>query len=98
EEHEGVRRMIVEPVLLDGRSVRLEPLSMEHHDQLCEVGLDEDLWRWTQTVIRTPEELRDYIETALKSMAEGSALPFATIDKASGRAIGSTRFANIDRS
>jgi RimJ/RimL family protein N-acetyltransferase len=33
----------------------------------------------------------------LRAQAEGSALPFATVDRASGRAIGSTRFANIDR-
>src|SRR5438874_11597409 len=48
--------------------------------------------------VRTPEEMRAYIETALSEQAAGTALPFATIERASGRAIGSTRYGNIDRS
>jgi RimJ/RimL family protein N-acetyltransferase len=41
--------------------------------------------------------MRAYIETALQWQAAGTALPFATIERATGRAIGSTRFGNIDR-
>jgi RimJ/RimL family protein N-acetyltransferase len=89
--------MVVEPVTLEGQYVRLEPLSLAHHAQLCEAGLDEELWRWIPQAVRTPEEMRAYIEMALEWQAAGSALPFATIEKATGRAIGSTRFANIDR-
>jgi RimJ/RimL family protein N-acetyltransferase len=88
--------MLVEPVILAGEHVRLEPLSIEHHAQLCEVGLDQEIWRWTTTKVCTPEEMRAYIETALKEQAVGTALPFATVEKSSGRAVGSTRFANID--
>ncbi len=87
----------VDPVTLDGLHVRLETLSLEHHPALCDAGLDEELWRWTTAFIRTPENMRKYIETALKELAEGTALPFATVDKASNRVVGSTRFANIDR-
>ena len=89
--------MNIEPVTLEGKHVRLEPLSQTHHAQLCEVGLDEELWRWIPQTVRTPEEMRGYIEEALRAQAQGIALPFATLDKASGRAIGSTRFGNIDR-
>ena len=90
--------MIVEPVTLEGKHVRLELLSLAHHAELCEAGLDEDLWRWIAAPVRTPEEMRAYIETALSEQAAGAALPFATIERASGRAIGSTRYGNIDRS
>ena len=38
--------MHIDPVTLEGRHVRLEPLSLEHLDELTEAGLDEDLWRW----------------------------------------------------
>jgi len=72
-------------------------LSLAHHDELCEVGLDEELWRWTPEVARTPEDMRAYIEAALTAQAAGTALPFATVEKSTGRAIGSTRFGNIDR-
>ncbi len=89
--------MRVEPVVLTGVHVRLEPLSLDHYPQLCLVGLDEDLLRWTESYRPTPEGLREYIETALKLQAQGIALPFAVIGKAAGRAIGSTRYGNIDR-
>jgi len=89
--------MLVEPVTLEGSFVRLEPLSLRHHAQLCKVGLEEEIWRWMPQPVRTPEEMRAFIETALAWQAAGTALPFATVAKATGRAIGSTRFANIDR-
>ena len=89
--------MNIQPVTLEGRHVRLEPLSLSHHADLCEVGLDEDLWRWIPTAVRTPEHMRAYIDLALRAQAEGAALPFATVDLKSGRAIGSTRFAAIER-
>lgn len=86
---------MLEPVTLAGRHVRLEPLSPGHVPALCEVGLDPELWRWTLAVIRTPEEMRAYVATALRERDEGRALPFATVDVASGRPIGSTRFGNV---
>lgn len=89
--------MLVEPITLEGQYVRLEPLSLAHHAQLCAVGLDEELWRWVVQPVRTPEEMHAYIQEALQAQAAGTALPFATVEKASGRAIGSTRFGNIDR-
>jgi RimJ/RimL family protein N-acetyltransferase len=89
--------MHIEPVTLEGSHVRLEPLSLAHHAGLCEVGLDEELWRWITTPVRTPDEMRAYIEEAMSWQRAGTALPFATIEKASGKVVGSTRFANIDR-
>ena len=89
--------MLVEPITLEGQHVRLEPLSLAHHAQLCMIGLDEELWRWVVQPVRTPDEMRAYIEEALQAQAAGTALPFATVDKVSGRAIGSTRFGSIDR-
>jgi RimJ/RimL family protein N-acetyltransferase len=88
--------MNIEPVIFEGRYVRLEPLSLDHYERLCEVGLDADLWRWTATLIRTPDEMRGYIQTALDWHAAGTALPFATIERSSGRVVGSTRLAAYD--
>ena len=89
--------MNVVPVTLEGRRVRLEPLSQAHHADLAAVGLEEELWRWIPTPVRTPEEMSAYIATALDEQARGVSLPFALIEKTSGRAIGSTRYGNIDR-
>ena len=88
--------MQLQPVTLEGQHVRLEALSLAHHAALTEVGLDDELWRWIVTPVRTPEDMRSYIETALREQAAGTALPFATVERASGRPIGSTRFLNID--
>jgi len=46
--------------------------------------------------VRTVEEMAAYIETALQEQERGVSLPFALIEKATGRAIGSTRYGNID--
>ena len=89
--------MNIQPVTLEGRHVRLEPLTLDHHADLCEAGLDEELWRWIPKAVRTADDMREYIEIALRAQADGSALPFATVERASGRAVGSTRFGNIDR-
>jgi RimJ/RimL family protein N-acetyltransferase len=89
--------MVVSPVVLEGTHVRLEPLTKTHLAGLSEVGLDEELWRWIPTPVRTREEMAAYIETALDEQAQGMALPFAIVEKATGRAIGSTRYGNIDR-
>ena len=89
--------MVVNPVLLVGVQVRLEPLAKTHLAGLAEVGLDEELWRWIPTAVRTWEEMAAYIETALSEQEHGASLPFAIVEKATGRTIGSTRYGNIDR-
>ena len=70
---------------------------MDHHAALCAVGFDPELWRWTLNLVETPEQMREYMKAALDAQARGSELPFATCERASGRAVGSTRFGNIDR-
>jgi RimJ/RimL family protein N-acetyltransferase len=86
----------IEPVTLTGRIVRLEPLALDHLDALAEVGLDPTLWRWIGFPVRTREDLRAYIEDALRDREAGRAMPFATVERASGRPIGSTRYGNVD--
>ncbi len=85
------------PVTLEGRHVRLEPLSLAHHDRLCAVGLDAELWRWGLSTLATPADMRAYIETALAWQAQGTAVPFAIVARATGQVVGSTRYANIER-
>ncbi len=89
--------MTVEPCVLEGTHVRLEPLTLDHLDALTAVGLDPDLWRWTLTQNHTPDDIRRYVETALAEQRAGQSLPFATVELSSGRVVGSTRFAAIER-
>jgi RimJ/RimL family protein N-acetyltransferase len=85
----------VHPVTLEGRIVRLEPLSLAHLDDLAHVAFVGDLWRWTMVQPSDVTGLRAWIEAALATAATGSEMPFATVDRASGRAIGSSRFMSI---
>ncbi|HZI67111.1 MAG TPA: GNAT family protein [Thermoanaerobaculia bacterium] len=85
--------MTLEPVVLQGTYVRLEPLSQHHFEDLLEVGLDPEIWRWTTERARTPEELRAWIDRALAARDTGAAMPFATVALPYGKAIGGTRFA-----
>jgi RimJ/RimL family protein N-acetyltransferase len=89
-------RLWVEPVILEGSVVRLEPLSIDHLPGLTAIGLDGELWRWTLNVNQTPGEMRGYVEKALAAAEEGTEVPFAIVERSSRRVIGSTRFLSID--
>ncbi len=89
--------MTIEPVVLQGRHVRLEPLSLDHLDGLIAVGLDPDLWQWIPTPFDSAEKMRFYVELALDEQKRGVSLPFAKVDARTGQVIGCTRFGNIER-
>jgi len=93
----------IRPVVLEGEHVRLEPLARGHLAALAEVGLDEELWRWTPTQVRTAPDLARYVDSALADAARGTAMPFAVIARGPateasthGAVVGSTRFGNVD--
>jgi RimJ/RimL family protein N-acetyltransferase len=85
----------VRPVTLEGDLVRLEPMSLDHLSGLADVALDPDIWRWTIARIRTVHDLRQWVERALAGQAAGTELPFVTVERSSGRLIGSTRYLAI---
>ncbi|MCC6415123.1 MAG: GNAT family N-acetyltransferase [Opitutaceae bacterium] len=84
------------PVTLTGEFARLEPLGLEHAADLARVGTEADIWRYLPTrAPRDDGEMRVLIETALAEAARGVRLPFAIIDLADGRAVGSTSYLDI---
>jgi N-acetyltransferase len=85
----------VDPVTLEGRIVRLEPLALDHVPRLAEVALDPAIWRWTIARPTTESELRDWAETALRAHEAGTEMPFVTLEASTGRPIGSSRYMNI---
>jgi RimJ/RimL family protein N-acetyltransferase len=85
----------VEPVVLEGTRVRLEPLRADHLEDLRRVAFDAPLWRWTIMGEQDEVGLRRWLDTALANADAGIERPFATIDRASGRAVGSTRYLSI---
>ena len=85
----------VQPVVLEGSLVRLEPLSLDHLDGLARVAFDPSIWRWTLARPTDLEGLRAWLEAALAGANAGAEMPYATIDVETGRPIGSTRFMSI---
>ncbi|MGH2378408.1 MAG: GNAT family N-acetyltransferase [Candidatus Limnocylindria bacterium] len=86
------------PVVLEGPRLRLEPLRMEHAAELYEAVRDPDIWTWLSW--KPPanvEEIAAYIRRALDHQVVGEHLPWLTRLRADGKAVGTTRFAHIDR-
>jgi RimJ/RimL family protein N-acetyltransferase len=76
---------------LQGRVVRLEPLTPGHADGLWEASRDKRTWRWLSVVQpSTRAALDDWLRAALETAQRGAEIPFATI--AGERVVGSTRF------
>jgi RimJ/RimL family protein N-acetyltransferase len=85
----------LEPVVLEGSRVRLEPFTLDHVPGLAEVALDPAIWQWTLARPTSEADLRAWAEAALVGRDAGTEFPFATIDVATGRPIGSSRYMNI---
>jgi RimJ/RimL family protein N-acetyltransferase len=85
----------VEPVILEGRRVRLEPLGLEHVPRLAVVALEPAIWQWTLARPTSEADVRSWAEAALAGRAAGTEFPFVTLDAATGRPIGSSRYMNI---
>ncbi len=88
--------MPIPPITLTGHTVRLEPLSESHIPDLCRVGLDERIWRFMRYgMVLTEAQMRAWVLEILRRQTSGNEIPFAVIHLESGRAVGVTRFLNI---
>lgn len=86
--------MDLTPATLEGPTIRLEPLAATHLDALSQIAFAPDLWQATVSRLATRRDLETYVEEAWAEQRAGTALPFATVLKATGQVIGSTRFGN----
>lgn len=82
---------------LDGARIRLEPLTEAHFPAFEKVAYDDRIWRYMVMWVKTPDDLRSWMEIAMKAKAAGTCLPWAAVLKSEDRVIGSTRFADLDR-
>ena len=88
--------LTIEPVTLQGRLARLEPLRMDHASALYEASRDPHLW--TFKPIRqpgSPKEMEQLIASTLHSQQAGGCLPFAIVSLEPARAVGETRYFNF---
>jgi RimJ/RimL family protein N-acetyltransferase len=83
------------PVSLAERGVLLRPLSRADEAALAAAAADGELWKLRVTFVPAPQDTGDYIRTALEMQAAGTRLPFAVVEEASGRVIGSTSYHDL---
>jgi len=84
------------PVTLEGKAVRLEPLTEAHVPALAAVGKDESIWKlMVYGQLNNEEDMRRWVQSLLKGQAAGTDLPFVVIHLASGRVAGATRYMEI---
>ena len=84
------------PVVLSGEVVRVEPLDKVHANDLLAAAADPAIWRYLPSLQPTTlEQIRAWIDEAAALAATGDQLPFAIVERETGRAVGSTRFLEI---
>jgi len=78
---------------LEGRVVAMEPLTPEHGPGLREAASHEEIWTWLGPYMAGSDELWEvFMDEALLAAADGSEVPFVTVDAGGGAPIGSSRF------
>lgn len=86
----------VVPITLAGRLVELQPLERRHAAGLLEAAGDDEVWLYVpMPQPRSLEDAEAYIDAALAPQALGTELPFAIVDRRSGRIIGQTSYLDI---
>jgi N-acetyltransferase len=83
------------PIVLEGRGIRLEPLSYDHREGLVAAAADGELWKLWYTSVPKPESTQNYIADALKGQDAGHMLPWAVRDLTTDTIVGSTRYHDI---
>lgn len=87
------------PLALEGSAVRLEPIRRDHAQLFWDVAKNDldDIFRWIPYAMKAREDFGKLIDKAFAEQQRGEAIVFATVERNSGRTVGSTRFMNIDR-
>ena len=82
---------------LEGKTVRLEPLSSEHTAGLLVVcSGPRDTYQFTWVPEPTVNDVERYIAVALVQHEQGTALPFAIRRRDSDEIVGTTRYMNLE--
>jgi RimJ/RimL family protein N-acetyltransferase len=84
------------PITLTGRLVRLEPMREEHLGELLQAATEDRSSFGYTYVPRDAAAVRRYLDVALEDLHTHVALAFTQIDLRDGRAVGSTRFRELE--
>ncbi|NOU94349.1 GNAT family N-acetyltransferase [Paenibacillus sp. LMG 31456] len=87
--------MKVESVILQGVRITLIPMEASHITSLYEALNDPEIWTYSPPGMRSVDDMKTYVETALEERVRGVAMPFVILDMETDRLVGTTRFADI---
>ena len=87
--------LALEPIILEGHGIKLEPLAHSHREALADACKDGELWKLWFTQVPEPDFMDPYISKALTGFEEGHMLPWVVRETTSGAIIGSTRYHDI---
>jgi len=88
--------MEVKPIILQGKQVRLEPMTEAHIPGLAEIGVGQPFWDFmVYGRMETADDMRGWVQDILSRAEKGKDLPFVAIQLESGRVAGATRYMNI---
>jgi len=85
----------LQPAVLEGGGIRLEPLALEHHEPLAAASTDGRLWELWFTAVPPPDGMQKYVADALQGQGDGHMLPWIVRDAATEAVIGTTRYHDI---
>ena len=86
----------ISPVILNGKYVRLEPMTEDHIPGLAEIGVGQTFWDFMlYGRMDSVEDMRNWVRDILSRAQNGTDLPFVAIHLASGKVAGATRYLNI---
>jgi RimJ/RimL family protein N-acetyltransferase len=82
-----------EPVTLEGRYVRLEPIGLQHAADLYQAGQPSEIWTYMpREPFTSLEDTIQWIEETLRDQETRPEWGFTIVHRHSGLAIGSTRY------
>ena len=88
----------VAPFSLEGTHVRLDPLGPEHAPLLWDIVKDhlDDMFRWIPYRLQSLQDFEGFNRQVLDEQKRGLSIPFASVERSSGKVIGTTRYMNMD--
>ena len=89
---------LIAPFSLEGAHVRLDPLRPEHAPVLWEIVKDhlDDMFRWIPYRLQSLQDFEAFNRQVLDEQKRGLSTPFATVERSSGKVVGTTRYMNMD--
>lgn len=87
--------MNIEPVTLEGKWVRVEPLELHHTEALFHAGQDPAIWSYMPTKVTSLHDMDTVVKNAVTQREKGGQFPFVVLNRLTGNVVGSTRFLEI---